>query len=112
MFAHFILACGAAVVSARAVVEVDAKGGYGNQLFEFASCRALALIMNHVRHHDHGPGAKLSGGALPTCLARPWAAAWELYVAHATSRNYAAHLVPRPCAEKLSGDCLPAACAD
>jgi len=36
-------ACVAAVVSARAVVEVDAKGGYGNQLFEFASCRALAL---------------------------------------------------------------------
>ena len=33
----------AAVVSARAVVVVDAKGGYGNQLFEFASCRALAL---------------------------------------------------------------------
>ena len=42
MFA-LALACGAAVVSARAVVEVDAKGGYGNQLFEFASCRALAL---------------------------------------------------------------------
>ena len=37
------LACVAAAVSARAVVEVDAKGGYGNQLFEFASCRALAL---------------------------------------------------------------------
>ena len=37
------LACVAASVSARAVVEVDAKGGYGNQLFEFASCRALAL---------------------------------------------------------------------
>ena len=54
----------------------------------------------------------VSGGALPTCLARPWAAAWALYVAHAASRNYAAHLVPRPCAEKLSGDCLPAACAD
>ena len=43
MFAHFILACVTAAVSARAVVEVDAKGGYGNQLFEFASCRALAL---------------------------------------------------------------------
>ena len=41
MFAHFILAFFAAPVSARAVVEVDAKGGYGNQLFEFASCRAL-----------------------------------------------------------------------
>ena len=37
---------------------------------------------------------------------------WELYVAHATNQSYAAHLVPRPCAEKLSGDCLPAACAD
>ena len=77
-----------------------------------SSWKETGLIMNHVRHHDHGPGPKLSGGALPTCLARPWAAAWELYVAHATSRNYAAHLVPRPCAEKLSGDCLPAACAD
>ena len=57
-------------------------------------------------------GPKLSGGALPTCLARPWAAAWELYVAHASTRGYAAHLVPRPCAEKLSGSCLPAACAE
>ena len=38
------LACVAAGVSARAVVEVDAKGGYGNQLFEFASCRALAQV--------------------------------------------------------------------
>ena len=77
-----------------------------------SSWKETGLIMNHIRHHDHGPGAKPSGGALPTCLARPWAAAWELYVAHATSRNYAAHLVPRPCAEELSGSCLPDACAE
>ena len=61
-------------------------------------------------NHDHGPGPKTLSE--PTCLARPWAAAWELYVAHATNQSYAAHLVPRPCAEKLSGDCLAAACAD
>ena len=48
----------------------------------------------------------------PTCLARPWAAAWELYVAHASTQGYAKHLVPRPCAEEPSGSCLPAACAE
>ena len=75
-----------------------------------SSWKETALIMNHVRHHDHGPGPKTLSE--PTCLAKPWAAAWALYVAHAASRNYAAHLVPRPCAEKLSGSCLPAACAE
>ena len=60
--------------------------------------------------NDHGPGP--TALSEPTCLARPWAAAWELYVAHASTRGYAAHLVPRPCAEKLSGSCLPAACAE
>ena len=75
-----------------------------------SSWKETALIMNHVRHHDHGPGPKTFSE--PTCLARPWAAAWELYVAHASTRGYAAHLVPRPCAEKLSGSCLPAACAE
>ena len=46
------------------------------------------------------------------CLAKPWAAAWELYAAHAVKQGYAKHLVPRPCAEEPSGSCLPAACAE
>ena len=75
-----------------------------------SSWKETGLIMNHIRHHDHGPGLKTF--TEPTCLARPWAAAWALYVAHAASQNYAAHLVPRPCAERLSGSCLPAACAE
>ena len=69
-----------------------------------------ALIMNHVRHHDHGPGPTANGP--PACLAKPWAAAWGLYAAHAKARGYAAHLVPKNCSEALSGSCLPAACAD
>ena len=48
----------------------------------------------------------------PTCLAKPWAAAWALYAAHAVKQGYAKHLVPRPCAEEPSGSCLPAACAE
>ena len=68
------------------------------------------MTPRYRRHHDHGPGLKTF--TEPTCLARPWAAAWALYVAHAASQNYAAHLVPRPCAERLSGSCLPAACAE
>ena len=65
---------------------------------------------NRIRHHDHGPGLKTF--TEPTCLAKPWAAAWELYVAHAVKQGYAKHLVPRPCAEEPSGSCLPAACAE
>ena len=62
MFAHFILACGAAVVSARAVVEVDAKGGYGNQLFEFGDVQSRHVLL--VRRFSHKRPSLLRPAAL------------------------------------------------
>ena len=85
----------------------QATGARGEVL---SSWKETGLIMNHVRHHDHGPGP--TALSEPTCLAKPWAAAWELYVAHAVKQGYAKHLVSRPCAEESSGSCLPAACAE
>ena len=87
-------------------------------MWKLYTCNRLHRIRRRFQHISanslisaaHGPGLKTF--TEPTCLAKPWAAAWELYVAHAVKQGYAKHLVPRPCAEEPSGSCLPAACAE
>ena len=82
-------------------------------VLEAAHLLSLADVIAHLcgnQNFTDGPGP--TALSEPTCLARPWAAAWELYVAHAVKQGYAKHLVPRPCAEEPSGSCLPAACAE
>ena len=66
-------------------ISVHQVTGARGEVLSARNATGNALIMNHVRHHDHGPGPTANGP--PACLAKPWAAAWALYAAHAKARG-------------------------